>query len=231
MQLDDLQRIWASHGAVLAGGAPRSTPAPRRWPRPRGGLFGYVLRSSVEATLLVAGAAMLWPVLVAHRHEFRYLCAGGAVLVWLLGLGVWLVRLAVQAAVIDFGAAITAVQRQLGALRLRECHGVKWALLGGVVVWLPLPLLLLEAATGAPLLAAIDGAWLAANLLCGLLLLGLGRRWASQRLPTPDSGPVLSTIVDALGDRSLRRAQEQLVELAAFAAEAPAAPPADAGSQ
>ena len=230
MQLDDMQRIWASRGAVLAGGAPRATPATRRLARPRRARFGYVLRSSVEAALLVAGAAMLWPVLVAHRHEVRYLCAGGAALVWLLGLAVWLVRLAAQAAAIDFGAAITTVQRQLGALRLRECHGVKWALLGGVVVWLPLPLLLLEAVTGAPLLAAIDGVWLAANLLFGITLLGLGRWWA-HRAPAAGSGPVLSALVDALGDRSLRRAHQQLLELAAFTTETSPAPAADAGSE
>ncbi|MCU0864785.1 MAG: hypothetical protein MUC36_13435 [Planctomycetes bacterium] len=231
MQLDDLQRIWASRGAAFGGGAPPAAPGTRRLPRPRPVRFGYVLRSSCEAALLVAGAVMLWPVLMAHRHELRYLGAGGAALVWLVGLALWLVRLAAQAAAIDFGATILVVQRQLGALRLRECHGVQWALLGGVVVWLPLPLLLLEAATGAPLLAAIDGAWLAANLLLGLVLLGLGRRWASRRLPAVGSGPVVSALVDALGDRSLRRAQQQLDELAAFAAEAPAVPPADPGSQ
>lgn len=231
MPLDDLQRIWASRGAAFGGKAPRSTPLTGGRLRPRRARFGYVLRSRAEAALLVAGAGLLWPVLVAHREEFRYLGAGGAALVWLLGLAAWLLRLAAQAAAIDFGAAVTAVQRQLGALRLRECHGVKWALLGGVVVWLPLPLLLVEAATGAPLLAAIDGAWLAANLLFGLVLLGLGRRWASRRLPAVGEGPVVSALVDALGDRALRRAQQQLDELAAFAAAAPAEPPADPGSQ
>lgn len=228
MQLDDMKRIWDGRSAAIAAGAaaPGGGGA-GGGAQPRPALAGYVIRRVLEAAFGLLFAVAVAVVLWRQWTEPIYLLAGGGALLYLLAWTVVALALAAAAQAIDFGERVADVQLRLARLQLRECRATQWAVLFGVVLWLPLLLLAFEAVVGAPLLVAIDRAWLVANVAFGLLVLWLGGRWARGLGAEPQS-PRARLLVELLGDRALARARRELAELQAAS---DGDPPLPSGSQ
>lgn len=218
MELDDLREAWteqfaglehrldALEGQLARGGRRRA----RRALLP--GLGWHV----VEVVAAIALLAALVPPLFAHRGEWRYVVCGGAVVVVLLGFGGASLGALVRAARIDFARPVVAIQRDVARLHRAEFVALGWGLAGGIVVWLPLALLLFEAASGIAVLAHVDGAWLFANPGCGLVLLGVAIGAARRMRADPGRRPWLDRVAAALSGRGLRRARELLDEVGQF---------------
>lgn len=221
MQIDDLKEAWAAHGAILE----RSLAIDERLLREvllrkvRFALAPYILWRALQVALGVAALLVVLPVLVAHVAEPRYLVAAGALAVFTAGVSAQAAYLLVRSLQLDYGGSVTAIQRDVERIRLAEYRALKWALLGGVVVWLPAVLVLFEALTGAAALAHVDLPWLAANLLFGLVLLAIGQVLSKRYVERSDLGPWSRRVADALSGRGLRRAAGHLAELAQFARE------------
>lgn len=225
MQLDDLKTAWAAHGSVLE----RSLAIDERLLREvllrkvRLGLAPYVLWRTLEFALGVGAMLLIAPVFVVHIFEPRYVVAVGAVAVYAAGLTALCAHLMVSGLRLDYDGPVTVLQRDIERIRLAEYRAFKWALLGGVALWLPAALVLFEALSGADVLARVDLAWLAANLLFGLVVLALGQA-LSRKYVERSVSPWARRVVDALTGRSLHAAQSRLAELARFVREEP--PPA-----
>ncbi|MCC6671822.1 MAG: hypothetical protein IT458_12235 [Planctomycetes bacterium] len=218
MQLDDLKDAWAAHGAALA----RSLVIDERQLREtmlrkvRRGFVPYILCRALEVALGAAALFLVVPVLLAHAAEPRYLAAGGAVAAYASVVAVFSAVLLVRALRLDHAAPVAALQCDVERLRLDEYRALKWAVLGGVVVWLPLPLLLIEACGGGDVLARVDGPWLVANLLAGGALLVGGLAWSRRYVERADLAPWARRLVHAVSGRGSRTAAERLAELARF---------------
>lgn len=218
MTLDDLKTLWAGHGATLE----RSLAINERVLRElllrkaRRALWPHLGWRALEVLLGLAAVALTAPVVLAHRADGRYLVVGG------LTVACWIAVTALGGYLLCAGAALrydqplTALRRRLDQLALAEYHALKWALLGGVLTWLPLALLVLEALTGAPALARAPAPWLWANLGFGVVVLVAGHAWSRRVVETSDMSPRARRIVDALAGRSLRAARAHAAELAAF---------------
>ena len=223
MQLDDLKEAWAAHGAALE----RSLAIDERLLREmllrkaRFALAPFVLFRAMEIALGVAALFGGMPVLIAHAPEPRYLVVGGALAVFAIGLTGLSIHQLTLALHLDYAGAVTAIQRQIEHLKLAEYRAFKWALLGGILLWLPAPLVLLEALSGAPFLARVESAFLVANLAVGLAFLGLGLALSRRYVEHPLLAPAARRIVDALSSRSVRVAGAHLEELARFEREDP----------
>jgi len=223
MQLDDLKEAWAAHGAVLE----RSLAIDERLLREmllrkvRFALAPYVLWRALEVALGVGTMLLVVPVLVAHAAEPRYVVAAGVLVPFTVGLTALSAYLLVNALRLDYGEPVTALQREVEGLRLVEYHAFKWALLGGMVIWLPAALLLLEALTGVTALARVDLPWFAANLVFGLVVLALGQALSKKYVERPGLSPWARRVVDAVSGRSLRAVTGHLAELARFEREEP----------
>ena len=166
-------------------------------------------------------AAVATAVLLArHAAEPRYLLAGGATLVYLAGLCAASVALLVRASRLDLGGPIATVQRDLAALQRAEYRSTLWAVLAGVITWLPAVLLLFEAVTGVDALARVDLAYLASNLLFGVAALALGVGWSRRYVEREDAPPWARRLIAAMSGRGLRVANARLAEVAAFVDEA-----------
>jgi hypothetical protein len=165
-------------------------------------------------------------VLVAHPAELRYLAIAGSLAVFVGGATAMSAHLLVRAVQLDHSGPVAAIQRTVEHLRRSEYRAFKWALLGGVVYWLPAALVLFEAVTGVDALARADLAWLVANLAFGIGVVVLGQAMSKRYVERADLGPRARRIVDALSGRALRRVAEHLAELAAFEhdTDAPSAP-------
>ncbi len=213
-----LRSLWAAHGAKLERGLAVNERL----------LRGLLVREARRALapalgwraleLLVWGGllAIIASVVVRHLGEARYVLAGGAAVLYLAALTALTGFALGRGASLRFERPVTEVRGELERLALLEYQSFKWALLGGVMLWLPLVLLALEALGGVDLLARVDGAWLVANLVVGAALLGLGHV-VSRRLVERSQDPErASRIVLALSGRGLRAARARLAELAAF---------------
>ncbi len=223
MQLDELREAWAAHGALLE----RSLAIDERLLREiqmrkvRFALWPFAVWRALEVAIGVAAMLVVLPVLVAHISEPRYLVAGGALAVyagWITALCAYLFVRALQ---LDYDGPVVAIQRDVERVKLVEYRAFKWALLGGVVVWLPALLVLFEAVTGVDALARVDLAYLAGNLVFGLVTLAAAQWWSKRYVERTDLSPWGRRVVDALSGKQLQAATEHLAELARFTREDP----------
>lgn len=218
MRLDDLERAWSTHTRTLE----RSLALDERILRElllrevRFALGPFVLFRALEVALGLVVLLVLAPVVLAHRTEPRYLLVGGAVLVFALGLMIQCAGLLVRSLQLDASGPVCTIQRQIERLKQAEYRATKWALLGGVLLWLPVLLLLFEVPTGLPALGRVDLAFLLGNLVVGGIVLALGQAWSRRAVERPDLSPLARRVVDALASRSLHSAARHLDELAAF---------------
>jgi len=218
MQLDDLKAAWAAHGTMLE----RSLAIDERLLREvllskvRFALAPYVLWRALEVALGIAAMLVVMPVLAAHVAEPRYVVVAGALAVFIVGITALSAYLLVNGLQLDYDGPVTAIQRDIERIKLAEYRATKWGLLGGVVVWLPAALVLFEAVTGMAPLAHVDLAFLAVNLLFGLVVLVLGQALSRKYVERADLGPWARRLVDAVSGRALRSAASHLAELSRF---------------
>jgi hypothetical protein len=213
-----MKAAWAAQGAALE----RSVRINERLLREmmlrktRFALAPYAVWRALEVTIGAVSLAVVVRVLAAHIAEPRYVVAVGTLAVVIAGVTALCAYLLVGGLTLDHGGAVTAMQRRVEHLKLVEYHAFKWALLGGVLVWLPAALVLFEVVSGLDVLARVDLAWLIANLALGGVALTAGQVWSRRNVERPGRGPRAQRIVDALSGRGLRSAASHLAELASF---------------
>jgi hypothetical protein len=216
--LDDLKQVWAAHGAVLE----RSLAINERLLREtmlrkvRFAQAPYVVWRVLEVVFGIVMLLAVMPVLVRHLGELRYLAVAGPFAVFVIALTAMCTRLLVATLRLDYGGSVASLQRDIAQLKLAEVRTFKWALLGGIVGWLPALLLAFEGVTGIEGLARVDLGFLIANITFGLGVLAIGMWWSRKYVERAKS----SRLIDALSGRSLRVMEGHLAELAAFEREA-----------
>lgn len=212
--LDDLKQMWAAHGAVLE----RSLAINERLLREtmlrkvRFAQAPYVVWRALEVLFGVAMLLAVMPVLVRHLGELRYVAVAGPFAVFVIAMTAMCGHLLGATLRLDYGGSVAALQRDVARLKLAEYRSFKWALLGGIVGWLPALLLVFEALTGVDGLARVDLGFLVANIALGLVVLAIGTWWSRKYVERPHD----SRIIDALSGRSLRVIEGHLAELASF---------------
>ena len=110
----------------------------------------------------------------------------------------------------------TTLQRTVERFRLAEYRAFKWTLLLGIVAWLPIALIIFEAMTGVDALARVGLTWLVANLLFGLVCLGIGQTLSRRYVERDDVAPWARQLMESLSGRAVGSATQHLVELARF---------------
>ena len=221
MPHDEFEASWKKHGAMLE----RSLAIDERvlsellLKKVRRTLTPYVVFHAFEALVGVVALLVCAPIVFLHRAEPVYVVLGGAVIVHMGGFVAFGFDLVRRSVGLDYGGPVAALQTDLAHLRTVEFRAFRWALLGGVVTWLPAVLLLLEALSGADLLARVadrSAAWLWANGAFGLALLWIGRWWSKRYLERADAAPWARRLLDGLTGRALKRARTDLDDLARF---------------
>lgn len=216
MAQDELKTVWREHAvrldrtraidarllrAVAAGELRATLGAYAGW---RGG----------EVLAGVAGVLAMAPVVAAHAAEPRYLAIGVPAVAFVAAMTLAAAQLLRCSRALDAAGPVAAMQHRLAALRVAAWRTAKRALLGGMVLWLPIALLLVEAVTGVPALGSVPGGWLFANLGPGLAVLALGQLLARRTLERAGLGPRARRFVDAVSGRGLQRATSRLGEVA-----------------
>lgn len=224
MEPTDLRTLWMERNRDVDLALARTEPMLRDLAarRARSALRPALPVRAAEFGLALAAAAAIAPVAFAHRDEARYALAALPTLLWLLGFAWFALQQLLAGVRLDASAPVATLQQALLALRRTEFAALRWAVLGGVFAWLPLTALLVEASTGGALLARLPTAWLWANLALGAGV-WLASPFLGRRLErAAEAGGAARRLADALTSRGVRRAEEQLRELAQFAHDAPA---------
>lgn len=221
MELDDLKAAWNRHGDMLERTLAIQQQLLREslQRRVRGALRGYLVARAAEVAIGVAVLGGVAPLLLAHTDDRLYLAIAIGFLLFTAVATARSTQMLVCCLRLDHGGPVAALQHAVASLRQLELRALKWALLGGVLFWLPAALLLFEAFTGVPALANVDGAWLAANLAFGLAVAVVGQWLARRHVERTDLGPRARRCVDALSGRGLRLAAARLDEIARFTGE------------
>lgn len=221
MQRDELQTIWATHGALLERNTAINERVLRELTlrRVRVAMAPFVLMRALEVALGLAVLLAIASVLRAHMAELRYVVGGGAVL--LVGaVGTCLCAyLFFRSLRIHFDAPVVELQRELEHLKLAEALTLEWMLLGGVLIWLPATLLLFESATGVDALTRVDASWFYANLGFGAVVWIVGRKTSQRFVHRSRTDRLGRRWIEAMSGHSLQVATRQLAELAKFSRE------------
>jgi len=157
-----------------------------------------------------------------HRHlgEPRFLIPAVALHLWLLGTtGLALARY-VRAQLINYGAPVLAIQRQVEALRLFTLRSLRLLFVTGCVVWgVPIAIVACRAVFGIDLYALFGARVLIectmATAAFGLVFVKLCTLWA-QWVERPGSPIWLRGSARAFSGYSLNRAADQLQKIQAF---------------
>jgi hypothetical protein len=222
MQDDDLRQLWARHDEKLDRCLRLNEERLRTkvLGETRTSVLGH--RLFLVAELVVGAVALLLlGFFVAERvAEPRWVAAGGALHVFVAGVVGLVIHQLVLFARLDYDGPVNAVQRAIERIELAEYRAFKWTLLGGVLLWVLVPIVAFEALSGVDLFAEVPAAWIVANLVLGVVVLAIGQAWSRKHVEVESARPWARRLVKHLSGRSLQRARRRLTELASFELEA-----------
>lgn len=218
MQIDDLKQLWTAHGEILE----RNFAINERLLREtilrkvNSALVPFHVWRTLEVVIGIAIIVASMSVLADHVADPLYVFVAGGLVVF-TGYVTWLCAYGlVKSCGVDDTTSVIKLQRDIEQIRLADYRAIKWALLLGIVAWLPVALILFEALTSFDALARVDMAWLGTNVLFGLFCLYVGHAFSRRYLERRDLSPWARTLLEALTDRAVRSATEHLKELANF---------------
>jgi len=212
MDFDELQRRWQEQDVKLEAvlrlnGRLLAAPQHRR---AKSALVRTAFAWGLEALLNVL--VLAWLAAYASRHLFEprfYVPAAwlalGALLLVVAG-----VRQAAAIATLDLDAPVVAIQKRLERLRIGRIRAFKWTLLLAPLAWTPMCIVGLNALFGFDAYAHLDAAYLAGNLIVGLLAIPAGLAIARFLEARTAGSPRLQRIAADLGGRSLAQASRFL---------------------
>jgi hypothetical protein len=182
MELDDMKALWEKYDQKLDTSI-RLSRQLLNAPVLRGARTAMTrMQIALAIELVLALSVTVWLgnfnwMNLAHA---RFLVPGlllqaGAVAL----VGAYVRRIAAIRA-IDFSGPIVAIQKQLEAIRIAEIHATKWTILLAPLAWTPFLIVAFRGLFGVDVYAHFPAAWLAGNVIFGLVVIVL-ERWIAHR--------------------------------------------------
>jgi hypothetical protein len=217
MNLEQLQQLWTAQDARLDRMVRVNTEMLRQQTiaGARSGLRGWRFGIALELLSDIVMVLLLGSFLVDHGAELRFAAPAAVLHVMAIAHLASTVRLLVGSSFAEDGPVL-AVQRRLEALRMLRIRTTKWVFVLAPLLWTPLLIVALRGLAGVDAYEALDGGWLLANLLFGVLwiplLLWLCHRFADRagRLP------FVQQLLRDIAGRSLAVAIGRLAAIAEF---------------
>lgn len=182
-------------------------------------------RSRLQRLLgLTAAHALLWVGCVVALGNFiyehvavpRFALAAAALDLYAIGFLIALIRQMIIVGRIDYGQPITAIQKQLEAVRMLRIRTTQWGVLAGTVVWVPFLIVVSQAFFGLDIFRLFGTPWVTANLLFGLALIPLAI-WASKKFRDRFTrSPLIQQLMKDLAGTNLNATVAFLAKLSEF---------------
>jgi len=221
MDLDAFKMVWADYDGKLDEGLRlnRRLLVDGVIGRARSALRPLIAGLVVECVADLLAVAALGSFCYANRSAPQFLIPGIAIDMAAIAVVISLIRQAVEAARIDYGMSVAAIQESLATLRIWRLRTLRWILLASPLAWTPFLIVALRF-FGVDAYATLGAGYLWANVAFGVAFLGIGY-WLAQTLARRMSGGgPLASIARALEGSELRRATEAAASLREFAGDA-----------
>ncbi|MHB1047333.1 MAG: hypothetical protein ACYC4P_15120 [Thermoanaerobaculia bacterium] len=218
MELDDLKRHWEARDRKLDASLRLNARL----------LNGSVLARADTATkalcrllwlelvMSVAAALLTGSFLANHISESRYVIPAAALHSSGIALIVASIRQLVVIGVLDYDAPIVVVQKRLESLRVERIRATKLTLLFSPLLWTPLFIVALKGLFDVDAYETFGAAFLAANLLFGVLVILLAV-WTSRRYAARmGRSPLVQRLMRDLAGDSLNAAAGFLSSVSRF---------------
>ncbi|HEY8208392.1 MAG TPA: hypothetical protein VIG99_12970 [Myxococcaceae bacterium] len=173
------------------------------------------LARGLWAEALLNAVAVLWLGSFAADHvaEPRFAVPAAALLAGAIALVVAGVRQLVMLKLVDYGAPVVAIQKQLESLKVQRIRATQWTLILAPLAWPPLFVVGMKGFLGVDAYQAFSVPWLIANVLFGLAVVVVAR-WISVRYADRMSGsPRLQRWMQTLAGHRLNAAAGYLASL------------------
>lgn len=218
MELEELKRLWEKNDAKLEQSLRLNTrllktallekvDASTRW------LSRWLV---LELLLNLVAPVCLGVFIGNHFDEARFLVPAAVLQLCAIGLIVRLASEIVAIHRVDYGLPVVEIQKRLESLRVERARTTIWTLLAAPLLWTPLLVVGMRALIGVDAYAALGALYLAANVLVGILFLGLAL-WISRRYADRmGRSPFLQRLMRSLSGRSLAKATELLGAVTRF---------------
>ncbi|MDQ2839876.1 MAG: hypothetical protein M3Y72_02310 [Acidobacteriota bacterium] len=179
-------------------------------------LLGF---TAIHALLWFGCVAALGNFIYEHLAVPRFALPAAALDLYAIGFLIALIRQMILVSRIEYGQPITAIQRQLEAVRLLRIRTTQWAVLAGTVVWAPFLIVMSKAFFGLDMFRVFGAPWVTANLLFGLALIPLAI-WTSRKFGDRFTrSPFIQKFMRDLAGNNLNAAITFLASLSEFANE------------
>jgi hypothetical protein len=168
--------------------------------------------------------AVVWFVIIVSLGDFiarhvavvRLSLCAAALDVYAIGMLAATIRQIVALRQIDYSRPVTAIQKQLGMLRVLRIRITQRALLGGTIVWAPFLIVAARAFLG---LDMVNSPWLWANVAFGVCLIPLALWLSKTFCERMGRFPFIQRVMNDLAGHNLNAASEFVAKLSGFAAE------------
>ena len=218
IDLDSLRMHWQAHDRVLDVTLRLEARIVRTHvlDRVRTRLQRLTWLLGLELAILIPLAIALETFVMSHTASTRYLLSGGLVLVFVIALAAGAVRQLAALHRIDLSSPVIAMQATLESLRLERIRTTLVALGAAPLIWLPALFVLLQATTGVDWYALVGSAWIATNIMFGILVaiaaVAIARRYRMHQRGTQR----LQRVTSMLAGETIADARKFLDELATF---------------
>lgn len=218
MELDDLKQRWVEYDAKLEKSIRLNTRLLREsgLARVDAALKPLSRGIALEGILNLPAVLLLGSFLGDHISEPRFAAPAALLLACSIAILNAGIRQFVTLRTLDYGAPVLAIQKRLAALRVSRIRTTKWILLAAPLLWTPLLIVSIKGLLGVDPYAFLEGKWLAANLLFGLVFL-VGMLWLSQHLAGRwERSRVVRGLANAIAGHGLVAASGALDEIERF---------------
>jgi len=213
--LDDMKQVWAEHDRKLDESIRLNRQLLSR--ENLSGARSELQRLAVLLGMEAAGWFLIMLLLGNFIYEnigaIRLASAAAALDVYAIGMFAALIRQMAAIRQIDYDGPVTAIQKQVGALRVLRIRTTQRALLAGTVVWAPFAIVICNVLFG---IESYNLAWLGANVVFGLSLIPLAI-WVSKRFSDRmDNSRFIQQLMNDIAGYNLNAAEGFLIRLSEF---------------
>jgi hypothetical protein len=178
----------------------------------------------VELAVLIPMVIGLGSFCYTHRDNLRLLATAVLLLASAVGLVVAAVRQLAVMQTLTPDAPVVLLQTRVESLRLERLRAILGALVLGPLLWVPALIVVVQWLFGVDLFAVASGAWIAANLAFGMLVI-MGTTLVVRRYRVgPDRPPGVQRLMALLAGDTIADVRRFLDDLASLESTPPARP-------
>ena len=218
MELEDLRYAWEAHGRRVDDTSRLNRQVLHSVTTSKAESAMRPLSRLLWIELVVNAGAAVWlgSFLADNVTVARYALPAAALDILVIALLIAGGRQLVAISRVDYGQPVLVIQRRIESLRAERIRATMATLIVAPLAWVPLLIVVLKGLLGVDAYAIFSSAWLTANVLFGLFVVGVAILASRHYIGRVTSPSLVRWLMDNFAGRNLRTASAFLRSLAQF---------------